>query len=470
MIEEKEARVEQGKLSRRHFLRLTGLTAAGTILSACAPVTPEVVKETVEVSKEVEKVVTATPQPAEAETIELEWWTSGALFGETCQAIAEAFMQHYPNISVSVAPGKGGNSEPILSALAAGLPPDVAETYQTGDLMARDALLVVDDYIESTGFDCTDVPDAVWERTMWDGKTYGVSFQVDPVLGLAWNKGLFEEAGLDPEKAPETLDELRSTSDQLTVFDDAGNIEVIGLRPTDSIGTFIDAWAAIFDTEVFDFESRRYLIDTPPMAEAAQYILGFYEAYGAEQMEAFSTAYGYWTSPDSAFCRGVQALYIGAESMCGPMDEYAPDIEWGVDWMPTKTGKKLQLLGGHCNCIPVGVPHPAAAWELVAFAVSEEAGDILWNMAGLHPVTYSYLNHIKEDLDTSVKTNLGWYIDSLLGQPDLRQLPGYLPLMSKARSDWNAMISEVAFERMSLEEGLRELQGAMDAACEETFR
>ena len=65
------------KFSRRNFLRVAGMTAAGAGLAACAPqavtvvVTQEVEKEVekqVEVTKEVEKVITATPEPVTAPT------------------------------------------------------------------------------------------------------------------------------------------------------------------------------------------------------------------------------------------------------------------------------------------------------------------------------------------------------------------------------------------------------------------
>ena len=71
--------MSQKNLSRRDFLRLGALTAAGTLVAACAPTpTPEVVEKVV--TKEVEKVVKetvvvqATPAPEEVVEISFMGW------------------------------------------------------------------------------------------------------------------------------------------------------------------------------------------------------------------------------------------------------------------------------------------------------------------------------------------------------------------------------------------------------------
>ncbi len=63
-------------ISRRDFLRLGTVAAAGAALAACATPTPQVIREEVEVTRVVEKegetvieVVTATPPPKEPVTI-----------------------------------------------------------------------------------------------------------------------------------------------------------------------------------------------------------------------------------------------------------------------------------------------------------------------------------------------------------------------------------------------------------------
>jgi uncharacterized protein len=61
--------MEKGKINRRDFLRLTGLLASASLLSACTPATPEVTKveKKIECSPEVVKVVETIEVPQECE-------------------------------------------------------------------------------------------------------------------------------------------------------------------------------------------------------------------------------------------------------------------------------------------------------------------------------------------------------------------------------------------------------------------
>src|SRR4030095_14904593 len=96
----------------------------------------------------------------------------------------------------------------------------LATAVQAGDvpdLMSFD-LIFMPDFMKA-GFlvDLTDllkddpnqakVANAFKDLATYDGKLYGTGFLPDVSI-LLWNKGLFKEAGLDPEKPPQTLDEV----------------------------------------------------------------------------------------------------------------------------------------------------------------------------------------------------------------------------------------------------------------------
>ncbi len=51
----------------------------------------------------------------------------------------------------------------------------------------------------------------------WDGRLYGVPLYAD-VSALFYNKDLFEKAGLDPNKPPTSLAELRDYADKITAL------------------------------------------------------------------------------------------------------------------------------------------------------------------------------------------------------------------------------------------------------------
>lgn len=106
-----EEKLEEGKLSRRRFLRLTGLTAAGTLLSACAPATPEAVKETVEVTKVVEREV--TPEKPSGKVV---FWGHDQ---HPIDLAGEGFVKKYPDIEW-VSPHPADRVQKLEAAMAAG--------------------------------------------------------------------------------------------------------------------------------------------------------------------------------------------------------------------------------------------------------------------------------------------------------------------------------------------------------------
>src|SRR5215467_582683 len=61
-----------------------------------------------------------------------------------------------------------------------------------------------------------------------DGQYYALPTAVRS-LALFWNKSLFKEAGLDPEKPPQTLGELVEMAHKLTKRDASGNLLVEGI-------------------------------------------------------------------------------------------------------------------------------------------------------------------------------------------------------------------------------------------------
>ena len=62
-----------------------------------------------------------------------------------------------------------------------------------------------------------------------DGKTWSIPFQRSTIV-LYWNKDAFKEAGLDPEKAPATWDEMVEMSKKLVKKDASGNMARWGVE------------------------------------------------------------------------------------------------------------------------------------------------------------------------------------------------------------------------------------------------
>ena len=65
------------------------------------------------------------------------------------------------------------------------------------------------------------------EPLIVDGEIYGYPIRANSIQ-LVYNKKMFREAGLDPEKPPKTFEELAEYAEKLTKRDDNGNVLVYG--------------------------------------------------------------------------------------------------------------------------------------------------------------------------------------------------------------------------------------------------
>jgi sn-glycerol 3-phosphate transport system substrate-binding protein len=130
----------------------------------------------------------------------------------------------------------GTYQETIVKALTAhksGTPPVTSVLLSTDmfTLIDEDAIVPFDSFIKTED-------DKKWlasffpafmENSQTGGKTWGIPFQRSTVV-LYWNKELFKEAGLDPEKPPASWAEQLEFAQKLTKKDAAGNVTQWGIQ------------------------------------------------------------------------------------------------------------------------------------------------------------------------------------------------------------------------------------------------
>ncbi len=119
----------------------------------------------------------------------------------------------------------------VLIMANAGQAPDIIQcarswypSFVAGGYVAELDSLLGPEYIN-------DVYPEILEDMQVDGKTYGIPWKASPFV-LFYNKDLFVEAGLDPEKAPETYEEALEYAEALSSLKDADGNAVYGLGQT----------------------------------------------------------------------------------------------------------------------------------------------------------------------------------------------------------------------------------------------
>jgi len=120
-----------------------------------------------------------------------------------------------------------------LTSLKSGEPPVMSILLSTDmfTLIDEDAIVPFDEMIKTN-------EDRAWlkgfypafmENSQTGGKTWGIPFQRSTIV-LYWNKEMFKEAGLDPNRAPQTWQEQLQYAQKLTKRDGSGNVTQWGIQ------------------------------------------------------------------------------------------------------------------------------------------------------------------------------------------------------------------------------------------------
>src|SRR5512138_2976193 len=114
-----------------------------------------------------------------------------------------------------------------LTAVKSGEPPVTSILLSTDmyTLIDEDAIVPFDELVkapEDRAWLASFYP-AFMENSQTGGKTWGIPFQRSTVV-LYYNKEAFKEAGLDPNRAPGTWQEMADFAQRLTKRDASGNV------------------------------------------------------------------------------------------------------------------------------------------------------------------------------------------------------------------------------------------------------
>ena len=365
-------------ISRRSFLKqaaiaTAGLAAASSALASCvAPTAPQAPGSEA-----------APAAGAEAVTLR-HWHIEGGPPGLTwLEDAGKRFAEEHAGKSVELTfiSSDAGYDEKVTSSIAGGQPPDTLDTTGSPRFGFRGLLADLNPFLEtSTLISAADFIPGQVVRASWGDQLFAIPKEADANAMFWWNKDVFAEAGLDPESPPTTWEELRVAAEKTIKVGDGGRFDRLGFLPTYSQSWFY-VWLWLNGGELYDPYPPD--MDTPPTVtfnnqkgvEAISEMLALSEIAGGQQaISAFEQ--GFQTGAQNPFFSGQLAMMCSGDWEYGSLQEYAPDLNYGVTSMPLPPdGVKTTSSGGWAYSIPTG-SQIEDAWQYVEWLSSYEIS--LW--------------------------------------------------------------------------------------------
>ncbi len=381
--------------SRRKFLRLAGVAAAGGVLNACTSASQSSLSMEQRQGTSSEKV----------QLVYQDWRTDW--FPPMVQQMLDEFHAAHPNIRVFYTPDPEDLEGAMLADMQAGTAADVFQgCCSFFPIWAqKEYALDLRPYVEAD-LDQATIDD--WDPAQYqafftkDGRQYGLP-KYHGALALYYNKDLFDEYGVDYPDGTWTHDDYLVAMQRLT-HDRNGDGQ------TDLWGSMVDiSWDRIqmhvngWGGHLVDpaDATRCAMADTQAMA-AMEWIRA--RMWDDKVMATFLDVQNMRTR--QAFSTGQVAMVEDGSWVLKDILTEA-DFRIGVAPFPAGPARRVTLATTDGFGIYAGTKHPEAAWELVKFLISKEYGRAMARTNFLQPARASLVGEwagfIREEFPQKTK-------------------------------------------------------------------
>ncbi|MBC8140317.1 MAG: ABC transporter substrate-binding protein [Armatimonadetes bacterium] len=255
----------------------------------------------------------------------------------------------------------------FMMAVAGGDPPDVMaqwtqaiSTWSEGGILQPLETRMTPE--ERRFFEQETFP-VIHENGWHKGHLYGLVMSVD-LYACYYRPDDFRKAGLDPDKFPETLEELTAIGRKLDQKDASGRLTRLGFLPQGFTN-----YAPSFGGGFYDATTGKTSLDTDANRRAMSYLVDTSKAIGIEKVRRFNSGLKSQNGAAWPFIDGSFAVALDGEWRVLQLAKYAPDLEYRVAPLPPPAGGKR--LASFSNTgfltIPAGAKHSEGAWAFIKF-------------------------------------------------------------------------------------------------------
>ena len=359
-------------ISRREFMRLAGITAAGAALTACVPTRP----------------VVSNKSSSPVQLVYQDWRTEW--FPGMAQRMLEEFHASHPNIRVFFIQDPDNLEEKMMTDMAAGTAPDVFSGCCNFFPAWADAGYMLDlkPYVQSD-LDKETIND--WSPAQYnsfftrDGRQYGLP-KYHGGLALYYNKDLFDSVHADYPTFGWDHDDYLDLMRKLTVRSGNRTVQWGSMFDVswDRIQMHVNGWGGHY---VSPSDSTRCVMAAQPALEAMEWLRA--RMWDDHVMASFIDVQNVETR--QAFINQELAMVEDGSWALRDILENAK-FRIGVATFPAGPLRQVTLATTDGFGIFAKTRHPEAAWELLKFLISKDYGRAMARDHFLQPARSSLVS------------------------------------------------------------------------------
>jgi sn-glycerol 3-phosphate transport system substrate-binding protein len=316
-----------------------------------------------------------------AEPVQLSFWYPVDLGGGLAKVVGDMVADFNKSHSdIQVTPTYTGNYDVTLQKIQAGklagTLPDVAVTeISSAPMLATlGAAQPLDDLIATAGGE--QFLGRFWPSMLfncrYDGKVYGIPFQRSTPV-MYYNKDAFAAAGLDPEKPPQTWDDLISTAQKLTVREGDRTTRWGVELPLEAFNWFYYAVTYSNGGQTLSADGTKVLWDQPKNLEALQFWYDLVNKYKV------TPPYTPWNDGPQEFAAGKTAIVWHSTGSQAFMRQNVK-FRWGLGRIPKNTQFGPPSGGGNMLLYATDPGRRKAAWTFMTW-LSDAPQAARWSIA-----------------------------------------------------------------------------------------
>lgn len=275
--------------------------------------------------------------------------------------VIEQFEKENPGVKIRNEQITWGNGlDKIVVAMANGRSPDICEIGSTwmGKFMGEGALIDVTDKFSDLKPDYM-----MWKPATWKGRLYGMPWLAGTRV-LFYNKQLFTQVGLDPEKPPTTWAQMLEYAQKLHQPDKG--LYGFGMNAGEGHILYKKFMPFVWGNggRIIDDEGN-FVFDSTATRQALDFYLNLKKYSYCEKQDLL----------DEAFKRGTLGMGISGSWNFARYPKDAPNLDFGVAVLPKPAENKgfsTSFLGGEILVLFKGCKNPDMSAKFIRFLTRSE--------------------------------------------------------------------------------------------------